>query len=149
MAARKKVVEIEEFLEEAQTADLRKVPAEDAGKSVRKKSVRALRGEVAGDGSASKEHCAAAGDDGLKECSPVSAVADAKEIMAYYTAVMRGEVVEHVPMFVGQGVQQMVRNSPKISDRTAAAEKLARLLGADKGPEERDAPRIIDVRPET
>ena len=81
------------------------------------------------------------------EANP-SPVADAREIMAYYTSVMRGEVTENVPLFVGQGVQEFTVNRPKISDRTAAAEKLAKLMGADKSPEAQIAPRIIDVRPE-
>ncbi len=84
----------------------------------------------------------------LEEMSS-AAVADAREIMEYYTAVMRGEVVERVPLFVGDGVQQLHDNMPKISDRTAAADKLAKLLGVDKpvGVVD-DAPRIIEVRPD-
>ena len=59
-------------------------------------------------------------------------IADAREIMEYYTSVMRGEVMEKVSRFIGDGVQEMTDNPPKISDRNAAAEKLAKLIGADK-----------------
>ena len=75
-------------------------------------------------------------------------IADAKEIMEYYTAVMRGEIVERVPLFIERGVQELTENSPRISDRTAAAEKLAKLIGADSALDMADVPQIVEVRPD-
>ena len=85
--------------------------------------------------------------DKLDELSS-STVADAKEIMEYYTSVMRGEVTERVPLFIAKGMQDLVENTPRISDRTAAAEKLAKLIGADSALDMADVPQIVEVRPD-
>lgn len=55
-------------------------------------------------------------------------IAEAAEIMEYLTKVMRGEMSEESLAPNGTVVQ----TEAKISDRTAAAEKLARMLGADR-----------------
>lgn len=55
-------------------------------------------------------------------------IADAEEIMAYFSAVMRGEIMDQTVTPSGE----VVDSKPKMSDRNAAAEKLARILGIDK-----------------
>ena len=68
-------------------------------------------------------------------------IADAAEIMEYFTSVMRGELNEET--VTPSGVT--LRTDAKISDRNAAAEKLARMLGADKKTE-RDRLKIEKKR---
>lgn len=57
-----------------------------------------------------------------------SAIADAAEIMVYYTSVMRGETGEVALDNRGEEHQLPAR----ISDRSNAAERLSRMLGVDK-----------------
>lgn len=56
------------------------------------------------------------------------AIADAAEIMVYYTSVMRGETGEIA--LDNRGEEH--RLPARISDRSNAAERLAKMLGVDK-----------------
>ena len=66
-------------------------------------------------------------------------IADAAEIMRFYTCVMRGQDGE--TLIDNQGEEHEVKS--RMSDRLSAADKLAKMLGADKkaeGSEERNGP---------
>lgn len=56
------------------------------------------------------------------------AIAEAAEVMAFYTAVMRGEKGE--TLIDNRGEEHVVPS--RMSDRLSAADKLAKMLGADK-----------------
>lgn len=56
------------------------------------------------------------------------AIAEAAEVMAFYTAVMRGERGE--TLIDNRGEEHEVPS--RMSDRLSAADKLAKMLGADK-----------------
>lgn len=60
--------------------------------------------------------------------------ADAKEVMEYLTAVMRGDYTEQVPIFIGEGVQKITDIDVSARDRLKAAELLgkAHMLFTDK-----------------
>lgn len=53
-------------------------------------------------------------------------VADQQEILQFLTSVMRGEVVEKIPLGVGMGEQILVENEPPINVRKSAAELLGK-----------------------
>ena len=55
-------------------------------------------------------------------------IAEAKEVLQYLTAVMRGEEVEEIVGFTEFGVER-VRKMPYIKDRVKAAELLAKRYG--------------------
>ena len=55
-------------------------------------------------------------------------VADQQEIMEFLTAVMRGDVVEPVPILNGDGFQKVVNLQPPVNVRKVAAE-IRRLKG--------------------
>lgn len=57
-----------------------------------------------------------------------AAIAEAAEIMAFYTGVMRGEKGE--VLIDNRGEEHEVPS--RMSDRLSAADKLAKMLGADK-----------------
>ena len=60
-------------------------------------------------------------------------IADAREIMQYYTGVMRGEIGELVA-FPGEDGRMVERTLPaRLTDRNNAAERLAKMLGAASG----------------
>lgn len=56
-------------------------------------------------------------------------IADAAEIMQYFTSVMRGEIKEQMVTDDGD----IVDIDTKTTDRTNAAKELAKMLGVDKG----------------
>lgn len=60
-------------------------------------------------------------------------IADASEIMEFYTAMMRGEIRDEQPVFVGGGVQEIQEIRSKCSDRIKAADLLAKMLGVESG----------------
>lgn len=53
-------------------------------------------------------------------------VADQQEIMEFLTAVMRGDVVEPVPILNGDGFQKVVNLQPPVNVRKAAAVDLGK-----------------------
>ena len=66
-------------------------------------------------------------------------IADAAEIMSFYSCVMRGETGE--VLIDNRGEEHEVPS--RMSDRLSAADKLAKMLGADKkaeGGEDRNGP---------
>ena len=58
--------------------------------------------------------------------------ADAKEVMEYLTAVMRGEHTEQVLRLVGEGVQEVDSISVAEKDRLKAAELIGKRYGLFK-----------------
>jgi phage terminase small subunit len=70
------------------------------------------------------------------------AIADAAEIMSFYSCVMRGEKVE--VLIDNRGEEHEVPS--RMSDRLSAADKLAKMLGADKRAES-GAADIEDLSP--
>ena len=56
-------------------------------------------------------------------------IADAKEIMTYLTAVMRGEEKEEVALFCGEGIQELAEKEICTKDRLKAAELLGKRYG--------------------
>lgn len=59
--------------------------------------------------------------------------ADAEEVIEFWTAVMRGEITEATPIYIGGGEQDMKETAPAIRDRIAAAKELGKLYSLDKG----------------
>lgn len=55
--------------------------------------------------------------------------ADAQEVVEYLTSVMRGGERETVPIFVGEGVQELTEKPVGAKDRIKAAELLAKRYG--------------------
>jgi phage terminase small subunit len=53
-------------------------------------------------------------------------IASQDEVLEFLTSVMRGEVIERVPLFVGQGMQELVDNVPTVQVRKSAAELLGK-----------------------
>ena len=56
-------------------------------------------------------------------------VADAQEVMAYLTAVMRGEQTEEVPLLCGEGCQQLAEKTVGAKERLKAAELIGKRYG--------------------
>lgn len=71
--------------------------------------------------------------------------ADAREVLEYLTAVMRGEHTEQVLRLVGDGVQEISNIDVSAKDRIKAAEMLAKRYGllTDKIGVEMQTPVII------
>lgn len=55
--------------------------------------------------------------------------ADSQEVVEYLTSVMRGTENEMVPLFVGEGVQELTGKPVGTRDRIKAAELLAKRYG--------------------
>lgn len=53
-------------------------------------------------------------------------IASQDEVLEFLTSVMRGEVIERVPLLVGQGMQELVDNVPPVQVRKGAAELLGK-----------------------
>lgn len=58
-----------------------------------------------------------------------ASVADAAEVRRFLTSVMRGDVVEPVPVFAMRGVQELVDAPAGVNSRIRAAELLGKLMG--------------------
>lgn len=56
-------------------------------------------------------------------------VADQQEVMQFLTSIMRGEVTEPVPIFVGDGFQEVKDLKPNVQARRAAAVDLGKRYG--------------------
>lgn len=52
--------------------------------------------------------------------------AQANEVIEFLTAVMRGENVDNIPIFVGDGFQKLTEGKPPAKDRLRAAEMLGK-----------------------
>lgn len=55
--------------------------------------------------------------------------AEADEVDEFLTAVMRGDEVDNIPLFVGDGFQEMRVTAPSVKDRLKAAELLGKRYG--------------------
>ena len=53
-------------------------------------------------------------------------IAEAEEVMAFLSAVMRGEEVEEIPLGIGMGNQELVKKGISGKDRVKAAELLGK-----------------------
>jgi phage terminase small subunit len=53
-------------------------------------------------------------------------IADQNEVLQFLTQVMRGEIIDRVPILVGQGMQELVDNVPPAQVRKSAAELLGK-----------------------
>jgi len=53
-------------------------------------------------------------------------IASQDEVLEFLTSVMRGEVIERVPLLVGNGMQELVDNVPAVQVRKGAAELLGK-----------------------
>jgi phage terminase small subunit len=53
-------------------------------------------------------------------------IASQDEVLEFLTSVMRGKVIERVPLLVGQGMQELVDNVPPVQVREKAAELLGK-----------------------
>ena len=56
-------------------------------------------------------------------------IASQDEILETLTKIMRGELVERIPLGAGMGVQELVDNTPSVKDRIKAAENLGKRYG--------------------
>lgn len=52
--------------------------------------------------------------------------ARANEVIEFLTAVMRGETVDNIPLFIGDGEQELAEGAPSAKDRLKAAEMLGK-----------------------
>ncbi len=52
--------------------------------------------------------------------------AEANEVIEFLTSVMRGEEVDNIPLFVGDGCQKFKEGKPSARDRLKAAEMLGK-----------------------
>lgn len=61
-------------------------------------------------------------------------IASQDEVLEFLTNVMRGKVIERVPILVGNGMQELVDNVPAVQVREKAAELLGKryMLWTDK-----------------
>lgn len=76
--------------------------------------------------------------------------ARANEVVEFLTAVMRGETVDNIPLFIGDGEQELTESVPSAKDRLRAAEMLGKYyaLFTDKTHIEGDGiVQIIDDIP--
>ena len=67
-------------------------------------------------------------DERLEELNSEK-VADQQEVMEFLTSIMRGEVTEPVPIFVGDGFQEVKDLRPNVQARRAAAVDLGKRYG--------------------
>lgn len=56
-------------------------------------------------------------------------IADAEEVMKYLTSVMRGEHTEEVPVFCGEGCQELTPKEVGAKERLKAAELIGKRYG--------------------
>lgn len=56
-------------------------------------------------------------------------IADAEEVMKYLTSVMRGEHTEEIPIFCGDGCQELTQKEVGAKERLKAAELIGRRYG--------------------
>jgi phage terminase small subunit len=61
-------------------------------------------------------------------------IASQDEVLEFLTKVMRGQVIEKIPILAGEGMQVLVENTPMIRDREKAAELLGKryMLWTDR-----------------
>lgn len=61
-------------------------------------------------------------------------IASQDEVLQFLTQVMRGEIIDRVPILIGQGMQELVDNVPPAQVRKSAAELLGKryMLFTDK-----------------
>lgn len=52
--------------------------------------------------------------------------AKANEVIEFLTSVMRGEKVDNIPLFIGDGEQKLTEGNPSARDRLKAAEMLGK-----------------------
>lgn len=64
-------------------------------------------------------------DERLKELHEQN-TAQANEVIEFLTAVLRGENVDNIPIFVGDGFQKLTEGKPPAKDRLRAAEMLGK-----------------------
>ena len=83
-------------------------------------------------------------DERLKELHEQN-TAQANEVIEFLTAVLRGENVDNMPIFVGDGFQKLTEGKPPAKDRLRAAEMLGKYyaLFTDKTQIESDGPVVI------
>jgi phage terminase small subunit len=53
-------------------------------------------------------------------------IASQDEVLEFLTSVMRGEVIEKIPVLVGGGMQELMENKPAVQVRKSAAELLGK-----------------------
>ena len=71
-------------------------------------------------------------------------IASQDEVLRFYTAVLRNDVTEEIPVLSGDGFQKITKKGALIRDRLKAAELLGKRYGMDKPVEtEPETVRII------
>ena len=71
--------------------------------------------------------------------------ADAQEVVEYLTSVMRGVESETVPIFVGEGVQELIEKPVGVKDKIKAAELLAKRYGLLTDRTELSSPALVQI----
>lgn len=91
-----------------------------------------------------KEEIKQAIDERLKELHEHN-TAKSNEVIEFLTSVMRGENVDNIPIFVGDGFQELTEGKPPAKDRLRAAEMLGKYyaLFTEKTQIESDGPVVI------
>lgn len=77
-------------------------------------------------------------------------VADQQEILEFLTSIIRGEVVEPVPVLSGEGKQKVVKLQPSVQTRKAAAVDLGKryAMWTEKQQVENITPVFVDDVPD-
>lgn len=64
--------------------------------------------------------------DKIMDSKDKERIASQDEVLEFLTAVMRGEVIEKIPVLVGGGMQELMDNKPAVQVRKSAAELLGK-----------------------
>ena len=56
-------------------------------------------------------------------------IASQEEVLEFFTAAMRGEILEPMAIGLGDGVQQIIEVKPNVATRKSAAVELAKRYG--------------------
>ena len=67
--------------------------------------------------------------DSLIASKDSNRIAKQDEVLEFLTSIMRGEIIERIPLGVGGGEQVLVDNRPSVRDRKSAADSLAKRYG--------------------
>lgn len=104
----------------------------NAAEAARQAGYKASNADVMGRENLRKPTVRKALDERLKELDDAQ-IADAREVLIYFTAAMRGEIVEYVPVVEGRGdgisTARLLKKPISAHDRLDAAKSLMKRYG--------------------
>ncbi|MCI8520599.1 MAG: terminase small subunit [Clostridia bacterium] len=71
--------------------------------------------------------------------------ARADEVIEFLTSVMRGETVDNIPLFIGDGEQELTEGAPSAKDRLRAAEMLGKYYALFTDKHSVDAEGVVQI----